>query len=200
MINTLYTCPRCKEELPQETVGEDGYVVCASCGALQRHLAFPALRNPIPTEEHPQRIQSEEEAHCAFHETNRAETPCDRCGRYLCSVCAMPLEGKTYCPACLEQLLSGGGNHKYERRYRAEELRYDLIVLYLAFLPIITFWLPIFTAPMALVLGFIWLPRVLKIPECSLTSHLIGMLAAGFQVVLILILVVMLFYEVFVEI
>lgn len=47
---------------------------------------------------------------CYFHPTNRAALPCDSCGRFLCTVCDMPVGSRHLCPVCLS---SGLGKEKF---------------------------------------------------------------------------------------
>lgn len=185
MITSAYTCPNCKTTLDPELFAEDAPASCPHCHTSQRQLMFPRLWRPVLETPEPVPVQSDTEAHCAFHEENRAEAPCDRCGRYICAVCTAPLDGKTYCPGCLTQLLEAWSQEKDTAPYKKEQLRYDLVVQYLAVLPIFTFWLPIITGPIAFVLGLIWLPRVRRTPECKLSSLLIGMFFAGLVLLMV---------------
>ncbi|MBM3457815.1 MAG: hypothetical protein FJX77_04705, partial [Armatimonadetes bacterium] len=47
-------------------------------------------------------------AACAGHPGNAARIVCDRCGDFMCRLCATPVEGHTYCPACFTLLHSQG--------------------------------------------------------------------------------------------
>jgi hypothetical protein len=44
----------------------------------------------------------EGEAACFFHGEKRAERSCERCGRFICALCDMPLGDKHVCPKCLD--------------------------------------------------------------------------------------------------
>ena len=43
----------------------------------------------------------EGEASCFFHPENRAARACDRCGRFVCSVCEITVGASHLCPHCL---------------------------------------------------------------------------------------------------
>ncbi len=179
---TIYACPNCSAELDPERSAAGDWLRCPHCQTQQRHLAFPRLWQTEREAITPIAVQSDEEAHCAYHEENRAETPCDRCGRYICSVCTLPLEEEEkLCPDCLNQMQETWAQNKETAPYKVEQLRYDLIIQYMAVLPILFFSLALFTGPIVFVLGLYWLPRVRRIPECKLTTHLIGLFIAGLQ-------------------
>lgn len=45
---------------------------------------------------------------CARHIENPAEALCERCGDYMCRICAVPIEGRLYCPGCFDTLYQRG--------------------------------------------------------------------------------------------
>jgi len=45
----------------------------------------------------------EGEAACFFHPANRAVLPCDSCGRFLCTICDLPVGSRHLCPVCLSK-------------------------------------------------------------------------------------------------
>lgn len=49
------------------------------------------------------------DAVCFFHPSNRAALACDSCGRFLCTICDLPLGSRHLCPNCLS---SGLGKDK----------------------------------------------------------------------------------------
>ena len=54
---------------------------------------------------------------CAYHAGNAASASCERCGSFLCSLCATPVGGRTYCTACFERLHSSGGLEALKNRF-----------------------------------------------------------------------------------
>ena len=187
MIETLYSCPGCNAPLSPQLFDADDSVYCEKCNTRQRQLAFPVLWQPPQSLEPAEKIVSDEEARCAFHEDNRAAVPCSQCGRYLCSICTLILEGSTYCPACIESIMASNRQNSETSPYKNEQRRYDLIIFYLALLPILTIWLPLITAPIAFFLGLYWIPRVRKIEECSLRILIGSLLFAVVQALVVLV-------------
>ncbi len=72
-----------------------------------RHQSLPPLQPasaPPPGFVAPQAPSSP----CAHHPGNAAVGVCDRCGDFICRLCATPIEGRVYCPRCFELLFDRG--------------------------------------------------------------------------------------------
>ncbi len=110
-------------------------VVCPHCGSANEVFLFPALWRPMAVERGDRR-QSEAESSCFFHESKRAATPCDRCGRYLCTLCAITSGSDTVCAECLAEVLADENIPAPTREY----FRYDQLAVGIAVLSSL-FWL-----------------------------------------------------------
>lgn len=142
------TCPRCHTPVDYGNYRTGGFSPCPSCRASLRIDLFPALLRPIVTGASGHAVMSEE-ASCFYHPGKRAETTCDYCGRFLCSLCDMELGGSHLCPSCLEAGQKKGRLVDLERH----RVLYDSTALKIAILPLIIFWFTLVTAPMALYLS-----------------------------------------------
>ncbi len=72
--------------------------------------------------------------------------PCDACGRFLCALCDVELNGRHLCPACLETGRKKGHlTHLDNRR-----TLYDSLALTLTLVPLLFWPLTLITAPAAL--------------------------------------------------
>ena len=109
-------------------------------------VAFPALIRPIVEGKSAERVLMSDEAACFYHPAKKAAIPCDSCGRFLCSLCDIDIEGRHVCPRCLESGLDKGKLQTLE----TSMVRYDSIALSLAIIPLLMFWLTLITAPIAL--------------------------------------------------
>lgn len=91
----------------------------------------------------------EGEATCFYHAKKRAQVPCDECGRFLCAVCDLEVNGRHLCPQCLETGAKKGKVQSLERG----RFRWDQVISTLLVLPLIScgFLLPL-TSLAALVL------------------------------------------------
>jgi hypothetical protein len=107
---------------------------------------FPALLAPPAVGSAGELVMLEGEASCFYHPSKRAATACDSCGRFLCALCDLDLNGQHLCPACLKSGKRKGKLKNLENR----RLRYDSLAIALAFTPLLFFYLTIITAPTTL--------------------------------------------------
>jgi hypothetical protein len=142
-------CSRCGEPVDPTMVAAQPPVPCAGCGSPLSVELFPSMLKAIPVGTPATQVSSDDEASCFLHHGSRAEVPCDGCGRYLCSVCDIEIDGHHLCPTCVET-----GRGLEPDRMVQERVLWDSIVLTLAGLPVLLCWyFTILTAPVALVLG-----------------------------------------------
>ena len=71
------------------------------------------------------------------------------CGRFLCALCDVSLNGQHLCPACLEK---GRTQHKI-KNLENHRTCYDTIALLVATVSILIYWFTIFTAPLVIFLA-----------------------------------------------
>lgn len=94
----------------------------------------------------PQAIGEENEASCFYHGESRALVHCEECGRFLCGLCDIEIDGKHFCPECFKTGLASNRLENVEAR----RTMYDSIALALATLPTLLFWPAFLGAPAAL--------------------------------------------------
>lgn len=99
-------CPRCKRGLRHESL-QSGPQRCPACGhefeaikfdPIEPRVVVPDLAGTGP----------EGAAPCARHARNQAEAACSRCGQFMCALCRIDAEQKTYCPSCFDRLSAEG--------------------------------------------------------------------------------------------
>ncbi len=127
-------CRKCGTLVPDNLLNSPQFAHCPSCGASLAVWIFPAL---FRQEHLPNASILDDESSCYYHETNRAETFCDSCGRFLCHVCVLKINGRHICPACLETALSRKRIPQFESQFFA----YDELALSLA---LVSFVFPCF--------------------------------------------------------
>jgi hypothetical protein len=142
----LLTCTQCKAILPAEVVEPLQWKRCASCGSLLRVEVFPALFRDISSSAPAQPVLMESEASCFYHPNKKAVVPCENCGRFLCALCDLEVDGRHICPACLESGRNKGKLEKLENR----RVLMDHLALGLAVLPLLCFWPSLLGAPATL--------------------------------------------------
>jgi hypothetical protein len=140
-------CTSCNGGIPEDEWNTAEMRRCPACETPFRVFTFPALAEG-PRVAKPAHLAPEGEATCFYHPRKKAVTPCDSCGRFLCALCEIEFRGEHWCPACLES----GQRKRTIRSLENSRTHYDSIALALATLPLLTIWLPVFCAPMAIYL------------------------------------------------
>ena len=95
------TCPSCGAALPPHALDAMQEQMCPGCRMALRGRIFPAWSAPAPGASAVSERALEGEAVCFFHPANRAALPCDVCGRFICSLCDLPVGSRHLCPVCL---------------------------------------------------------------------------------------------------
>lgn len=143
-------CPKCRADLTDVLLQPPAGRPCPSCRRPVEGLVFSAYFRP-PAEGKPaEAVVAAEEASCFYHPKNRAQVPCDACGRFLCLLCDVDLNGRHLCPACVSsgRKKSDGGQLENHR------VLYGGIALATVLLPMLVFWpSTIITAPAAVFLA-----------------------------------------------
>lgn len=155
-MEAALTCVKCKTALvsPQNPgeflvpVNTGTMERCPSCGTKILLEVFPALFRPATAVNAGDAVVSAEESTCFYHPRKRAIIPCDGCGRFLCALCDVELNGSHLCPNCIS---SGRKKGKF-RNLDNERVLYDRIALAMAFAPLLLFWATIVTAPITVYL------------------------------------------------
>jgi len=104
---------------------------------------FPALLSAPAIGRSGEALVSEGESSCFYHPEKRAAAACENCGRFLCALCDVDLNGQHLCPACLQTGKRKGKLKQLENR----QTRHDSMALTLAIAPMLIMWLTIATAP-----------------------------------------------------
>src|SRR5208283_5002530 len=104
----------------------------------------------------------EGQSSCFYHPAKKASIVCDGCGRFLCGLCDLDLNGRHVCPVCLE---AGRKKSKFKDLENTRVL-WDQLALAAAIVPpLLCGWPMAVGAPMALYLVL----RYRKAP-CSITG------------------------------
>ena len=147
MKDTTLPCPRCRAALPWQTLDLNPAVQCPACQTELEIFAFPALLRSATQGAAAALVVTEGESACFFHPQKKAVVHCEECGRFLCALCDVDLNGKHFCPTCLASGQRKGRIQTLERT----RTRYDNIALYTAILPLLLcFFSVVVTAPIAL--------------------------------------------------
>jgi hypothetical protein len=139
-------CTRCDRPLAGRLADYAGGAPCASCGSVLRVEAFPALLREPAAQRPATAPVLGEEATCFYHPTKQVAVVCSGCGRFLCALCDVELDGRHLCPRCV----ASGADALAIPKLDNSRVLYDDIAVSLAILPLLFFPLTIFTAPASL--------------------------------------------------
>jgi len=142
----MVRCPACRSPLAAETLAA-GTSDCAACRVRLEISVFPALFRKHDPGRNSEPVASDQESACFYHPGKRAVVVCDHCGRFLCALCDLELNGRHCCPPCLDQERL----EKRNTRLESQRTRYDRVVLAVTIYPMLLMFYPtFFTAPIAL--------------------------------------------------
>jgi hypothetical protein len=97
------SCPKCRLAIDPNGIAPGAALDCPACRSNLSFTIFPALAHPPETVSTASGEHAlEGEAVCFFHGEKRATVACQRCGRFLCSLCDVPFGGRHLCPSCLD--------------------------------------------------------------------------------------------------
>jgi hypothetical protein len=119
---------------------------CPACGARAQIDVFPAALRPPGPSSTGEAVLVEGEASCFYHPAKKAVLPCESCGRFLCAVCDVEMNGQHLCPACLASGKKKGKLKQLENR----RTLYDSLALAVAVYPLLAWPLTLVSAPIAL--------------------------------------------------
>ncbi|HTR42988.1 MAG TPA: hypothetical protein VMH87_15345 [Pseudomonadales bacterium] len=177
MNNALIQCPACQAWLMGGPFNQREFGPCPACGVPLRGEVFPALFRKFSASQSGEAIIVEGESSCFYHPQKKAVLPCDSCGRFLCALCDCQLQGKHFCPTCLEAGRTKGKIKSLEN----QRTLYDSIALALAIYPLITvllYMITVITAPMALFVAIRYWKAPLSIVRRTRIRFIVAILIA----------------------
>jgi hypothetical protein len=129
-------------------INSESLTACPSCSSLLRVDVFPAVYRTLPTGQSGETLQLSNEAGCFYHPGKKAVTPCSTCGRFVCALCDVALSDRHLCPTCFEK----GKSKRKIKSLENHRTCYDKIALMVATVPLLFYFITLFTAPLAIYL------------------------------------------------
>jgi AhpD family alkylhydroperoxidase len=170
------SCPVCTRALPPDTWNLDYETYCPTCRTPVSALVFPAFLRESGGSAAELAVEGSEAA-CFYHARKKAVVPCDRCGRFLCTLCQVELSGENWCPSCIALHRKQGKLAGLDNR----RMLYDNIALLLAVGPVavVVFSLfTLFTAPATLFVVFrYWRAPSSLVPRTKVRFVIAGVFA-----------------------
>ncbi len=166
-------CARCNTPVPAADWNRE-HAFCQACHAPVHVSVFPAFFAQPEASSSGTLVLEAGESSCFYHPHKRAVVPCDRCGRFLCSLCQVEFLGQNWCPLCVQ-----AGSHKGElAQLDSQRTLYDNLTLMLAIVPIPVFVLTPITAPVTLYLTIrYWRAPTSILPRTKIRFYIAGVLA-----------------------
>lgn len=146
MTARLSACTKCRAPLPPALYNVPDLRPCPACGAPVKVEVFPAALRPPGPASTGEAVLVEGEASCFYHPAKKAVVPCESCGRFLCAVCDVELNGVHLCAACLESGKKKGRLKQLDNR----RTLYDSLALAVAVYPILFWPMTLLGGPIAL--------------------------------------------------
>lgn len=93
-------CPKCRKPLEPPGSEGPGALRCPQCRTAFQFEALPALFAGPRIGRPGEALVDAGEASCYFHPEKRATIACESCGRFLCALCDLEVDGRHICPSC----------------------------------------------------------------------------------------------------
>jgi hypothetical protein len=159
-------------------INSNSLIACGSCNSHLRVDVFPAIYRKLPEGQAAESLQMDKEAACFYHPRKKAVIPCSSCGRFVCALCDVAFNDRHLCPACFEK----GKSKRKIRDLENHRTCYDSIALMVAALPILFYFITLFTAPLAIYLTVRhWNTRSSITPRTRI-RFILAFFLAGFQI------------------
>jgi hypothetical protein len=171
-------CSRCQEPLPAVAFNTPEMTACPACSSSIRLLAFPASIRPVEAGSTGELVIVDGDASCFYHAEKKAVITCGYCGRFLCSLCDVDLNGEHLCPPCIE----AGRKKGKLKNMDTHRVLYDDVALALTILPLLFCVFPL-TAPIALFIAIRHWNSPGSLIQRSKVRYVLAILFASAQVI-----------------
>jgi hypothetical protein len=178
MTKSLPLCPHCQMVLPGSMINTRELAPCPNCGKKMDVRVYAAYFRSEPVGSAGELVMVDGEASCFYHPQKRAAVPCDACGRFLCSLCDVDVNGKHICPTCIDSGQKKGKIVELEN----QRILWDSAALGMALLPLLTVFGTIVTAPAAVVMGVMALKKPSSIIPRTRVRIYLAFLFAGAEI------------------
>lgn len=148
----MIRCIKCSAPVDTGEMNTHQFEICSGCGAQARVDVYPAALNTGPKQDSNELAIADDEAGCFYHPQKKAVVHCSSCGRFLCSLCDVEMDGAHICFTCMES----GKKKNTLKNLENNRTLYDSITIRVACIPLtgILWFMVFFTAPIALFMVF----------------------------------------------
>lgn len=180
-VNPQIACPNCGAFFGAVIPDLQAMTECPSCSRPTQIILFPAFDRPVAAGTTAEKVVMDGEATCFYHAGHRAHVPCDACGRFLCALCDLDLNGRHFCPQCLEVAMTKNTVQELERN----RTRWDKIIFSLLLFPLLLCYIlvPLTSLAALFLIGWKW-----KAPPSQVNNTRVRLVIYGAVAVLELVL------------
>ncbi|MEW6159846.1 MAG: hypothetical protein AB1813_20635 [Verrucomicrobiota bacterium] len=178
MQRSLLLCTKCNATLAEEFTHASSVQVCHSCRSQIEVEIFPALYRQFSPGQKGETIVADE-ASCFYHLEKKAVIPCEICGRFLCALCDIELDGQHLCPGCLESGRRKGTLAHFDDR----RVLWDNCALGTAVLPILMWPITFVTAPMSIFMAIRYWKAPLSLIPRTRIRFVLAIIIATAQII-----------------
>jgi hypothetical protein len=175
----MIACPNCHTIQSIEAVNTGRMTPCPQCRKVLRIDVFNAFLRKDEPEAAEQSTLALGQAECFYHPGQLAIVACVSCGRLLCSVCQVELEGRNLCMACLQ----AGRDKRKIVAMQNRHVRYDEIAMMLAFWPALFIFPTLLTAPAAIYYALRHFRTPSPVLPKAWARNIVALLLAGAQMI-----------------
>ncbi len=129
-------CTLCGRPVRDDALNRNEFTACHSCKVGLQVTVFPAIVTQQRLGQQAEKLVIDDEASCFFHADKRAVVPCDVCGRFLCSLCDIPIADRHVCPACIQADAAKGQAAQTAMPTENERRTYGALAMLLAIIPL----------------------------------------------------------------
>ena len=174
----MIRCSKCQNPIDANHLNTNKLIPCLRCNTKLRSDVFPAYIRKAPEADSRQTIIIDDDASCFYHPTKKAVIPCFSCGRFLCSLCDVEMNGEHICFSCIAAKKTKGELKDIE----THRTLYDGITIRTAILPLLIFWITIITAPITIYMVFRYWKKPTSIIRRTKVRFVSAFIIAGSQI------------------
>ena len=140
-------CARCSMPLPKWELMNGGAATCTSCNSRNTVRVYPAALAQSAATHAESALEGE--AACFDHPGKRAISACQKCGRFVCQLCAVEFGSAIWCPSCI----AGSAGQERSANPDTSRMLYDTWALAIPFGLLIIWPLTLLSAPAVVALA-----------------------------------------------
>ncbi len=137
----MIRCENCDTTIDKAQINTRSFSPCSQCGTFIRTDIFNAALRVHEKGDEPETIVLSDDAGCFYHPSKKAVMPCASCGRFLCALCDIDMDGSHICFSCMEK----GHEEKNKQHLETHRFLPDGLALRLSLLPPLSLVFSFFT-------------------------------------------------------